>query len=246
MKAIILAGGYGKRLWPISRHIPKPLIDIGRRPLLDHIIDKIKAVRGIDKIYISTNERFAFPMTSWMQDHQNGIMELIIEPTKEEEGKFGTIAGLEYIIKSKHIDDDCLIIAGDNLFDFDIDTFINYFKEKKSSVIAVYDIGDITKAIIYGIVSVDKSSRITDFVEKSPEPKSTLAATCCYIIKKDSVRKIAEYVAGGGRKDSPGFFISWLSKKEPVYAFSFRGHWFDIGDFESLEKAREFMKSRRL
>lgn len=242
MKCIILAGGFAKRLWPITRHTPKPLLDVGRRPLLDHIVDKVKAISEIDKIYISTNEKFSFPMQSWINDHQNGQLELVIEPTKEESGKFGTIAGLDYIISEKNIDDDCLILAGDNLFDFSLHDFLSFFREKGTSVIAAYDVADIAKAMLYGIVSIDAKNRITGFVEKSPEPRSTLAATCCYLLKKESLRKIREYIESGGRRDSPGFFISWLSASEPVHAFVFSGVWFDIGDFESLEKARAYMK----
>ena len=242
MKCIILAGGYAKRLWPITRHIPKPLLDVGNKPMIDHIIEKLKPVDEIDKIYISTNKKFEEPFRNWMSDHQNGKLELVIEPTEDEGGKFGTIVGIQYLIESRNIDDDCLIIAGDNLFDFDINHFIQEFRSK-SPLLAVFDVKDYEKSMLYGIVSVDENSKVIGFVEKPENPQSTLAATVCYGFPKETMKLFSEYLSQGNRKDSPGFFVSWLQERVPVYAYRFEGHWFDIGDFESLEKARKFMNN---
>ena len=245
MKAIILCGGYAKRLWPLTKYTPKPLLDINGKPILDHIVDKLEKIEDVDEILVSTNEKFAAPFMEWTDIHnktRNTKLKLIIEPTKEEAGKFGTVEGIRYLIEKENITDDCLIIAGDNLFDFELPDFISFFRNKKSPVIAVYDVKDKNKAMIYGIVGIDEKNRIIDFVEKPESPPSTLAATCCYLLPKGALPLFETYIKEGNRKDSPGFFIDWLSKQQPVHVFSFDGHWFDIGDFESLEKAREFMK----
>lgn len=246
MKAIILAGGYGKRLWPLTKYIPKALLDVGGKLMIDHIIEKLENIQEIDTIIVSTNEMFDEPLREWIKDKRTTSkkkIKLIIEPTKDEGGKFGTISGLQYIVEEEDINDDCLIVASDNLFDFDIRDFIKFFKEKKSPVIAVFDIKDKQKAMIYGIVTIDENKKVIDFAEKPTEPPSTLASTACYLFPKDVMRLFGEYIEEGGRKDSPGFFLTWLHKKQNVYAFTFSGHWFDIGDFESLDRAREFMKN---
>ncbi len=244
MKCIILAGGFARRLWPLTKYTPKPLLDINGKPIIDHILESVETLPEIDEIIVSTNEKFADIFGEWIHEKKSCLkpLRLVTEPTKEEKGKFGTIAGLQYLIEKEGLNDDIMIIAGDNLFDFDIRDFITFFSEKNSPVVAVFDLKSKERAMLYGIVSVDSKSMITKFTEKSEEPESTLAATCCYIFPKNVVAMVNKYIEEGGRKDSPGFFIEWLIKQMPVYAFSFDGHWFDIGDFESLEEARQFMR----
>ncbi|MBI5061095.1 MAG: nucleotidyltransferase family protein [Candidatus Aenigmarchaeota archaeon] len=247
MKCIILAGGYAKRLWPLTNYTPKPLLDINGKPIINIILEKINKVHEIDEVFVSTNKKFEAPFRDWIKEnHTSGKkMKLILEPTIEESGKFGTIAGISYAIESENIEDDCIVIAGDNLFDFELSDFIAFYEKKRAPVFAVFDIKDFWKAQLYGIVSIDGNNRIVDFVEKPEKAPSTLASTACYIFPKETLHLFKAYIKDGGRKDSPGFFIAWLSKKQPVYAYTFKGHWFDIGDFESLEKAREFMKGKK-
>jgi glucose-1-phosphate thymidylyltransferase len=248
MKCIILAGGYAKRLWPLTRYIPKPLIDIDGRSMIDRLLDKLKVVEEIDEIIVSTNKKFAYPFREWTKDNSSECgknMELVIEPTVEEACKFGTISGINYVLGEKGMDDDYLIIAADNLFDFEIEDFIKFYKKVNAPVVAVFDVKDKAKAQLYGIVSTDKNHRIIDFIEKPEDPPSTLASTACYIFPKKTLTLFSEYINEGGRKDSPGFFIQWLHRKMPVYAFTFVGNWFDVGDFESLFKARVYMREKK-
>ncbi len=246
MKCIILAGGYAKRLWPLTKYTPKPLLDINGRPIINIILDKISKVHEIDEIFVSTNLKFEAPFREWVaENHIPGRnIKLIIEPTAEETGKFGTISGIQYVLETEKIVDDCIVIAGDNLFDFELNDFIKFYMKKKSPIVAVFDVKDYYKAQLYGIVIADERDKVIDFLEKPEDPPSTLASTACYLFPRNALGLFKTYIEGGGRKDSPGFFISWLSKKRDVYAFRFHGHWFDIGDFESLLKARDFMRGR--
>lgn len=242
MKAIILAGGYAKRLWPLTRYTPKPLLDVGGKPIVNHILEKLEVMDDVDEVFVSTNEKFQEPFKTWIVDQKEKYktkFDLVIEPTHEEAGKFGTIAGIEFLIESQNLKDDVIIIAGDNIFDFELQDLVDFYKKKKAPVLAVYDVKDKLKAQLYGIVAVDKNHKITDFIEKPQEPPSTLASTALYVFPKEILPMFKEYLNSGGRPDSPGFFIQWLIKKRDVYAFSFSGHWFDIGDLESLEKARK-------
>lgn len=244
MKCIVLCGGYAKRLWPLTKITPKPLLDINGRPLLDIILGKLRDIPEITEIVVSTNTLFAQQFQAWCNEQgKDDRLKLVIEPTKEENEKFGTIAGLQYVIESCHIDEDCIVIAGDNLFDYRLEDFIAYYSQKRAPVLAVFDIKDRTKAQIYGIATIDTHQRVVDFIEKPANPPSTLAASCCYLFPRDVLPLFSVYLKEGNRKDSPGFFIDWLRRRRDVYAFVFDGHWFDIGDFESLEKARAFMKT---
>jgi glucose-1-phosphate thymidylyltransferase len=202
----------------------------------------MKHIYEIDEIIVSTNKKFEQDFLSWINTNPlKKTMSVITEPTLREEEKFGAIAGINYVIEKKSIDEECMIIAGDNLFGFFMEDFVKFFHEKKKPVVAAFDIKDREKARLYGILSIDKKSKITAFEEKPEKPKSTLASTCCYLFPKRTVKLFNEYMLQGYPRDAPGNFLKWLIARDAVYTFAFDEYWFDIGDFESLEKARKFM-----
>lgn len=245
MKAIILAGGYAKRLWPLTMTTPKPLLRVGSKPIINYIVESLEKIDEIDHIYVSTNKKFEKQFSHWLKDYSfTKPVEIIIENTNSEETKLGAIGGIDFIIKNTGIDEDCIIIAGDNMFDFSLQEFITFYKEKKGTVMAVFDIVDPSKASLYGIVTLDDQCKVIDFIEKPKDPPSTLVSTACYIFPRDTIKYFSSYLKDGNNKDSPGFFLQWLHKSEDVYGFAFNGQWFDIGDKDSLKKARAFIQKK--
>jgi glucose-1-phosphate thymidylyltransferase len=144
---------------------------------------------------------------------------------------------LGYLIREKNIDEELMIIGGDNLFEFDLRNLINYYREKKGNAVALHNLKSIQEAQNYGVAKVDEEMRITDFVEKPKNPPSTLVSTACYVLSQEGVRGILTYLDKGENPDAIGFFIKWLIKREKVFGFVFSGRWFDIGSFESLKEA---------
>ena len=238
IKAIVLAGGYAKRLWPITKDMSKPLIEVGGKPVINYIMEQLQHIPEIEEIYVSTNKKFEKQFAEWLKKYGFRKTKIIIENTNNEDEKLGAIGGIDYVIRNEGIEGECLIVAGDNLFDFMINDIIRDYKSRKAPVLAVLDIQDIEKAKLYGNVEVDEDGRITNFVEKPPEPKSTLVATCCFVIPSASL--VRKYIEAGNNRDSPGFFNQWLYKQMPYFGFTFRGKWYDIGDFKSLEMAKGF------
>jgi len=238
MKAIILAGGYAKRLWPLTKNKPKQLLLVGGRPIIEYIMEKLETQKEINKIIISTNEKFEENFKEWLLGYKSSKnIELIIEPTLSEKNKFGSVGALGYLIKKKSIDEELMIIGGDNLFEFALRDLINYYREKKGDVVALYDLKSIQKARSYGVAKVDEEMRIIDFVEKPENPPSTLVSTACYVLSQEGIRGILTYLNAGENPDAIGFFIKWLIKRERVFGFVFSGKWFDIGSLESLKEA---------
>ena len=245
MKAIILAGGYAKRLWPLTKNKPKQLLLVCGRPMIEYIMEKLEVQEDIDKIAISTNEKFEDNFKEWLLGYKSSKdIELVIEPTLSEKNKLGSVGALGYLIKEKNIDEELMIIGGDNLFEFDLRDLINYYREKKGNVVALYDLKSIQKARSYGVAKVDEEMRIIDFVEKPEKPPSTLVSTACYMLSQEGVRGILTYLGAGENPDAIGFFIKWLIKRERVFGFAFSGRWFDIGSLESLKEA-DFIYSKK-
>lgn len=238
MKALIMAGGYGTRLWPITRNKPKPLLPVDGEPILDHIISKLETL-DIDEIFVSTNSRFEHEFKEW-SDGAN----IVVEETNREDEKLGTIGAMSQLVDE--IDDDVLVLGGDNIFTFPLEGFLNFYKDKKTSLMASYDVGSLEKAKEYGVVNLSNDNKITDFVEKPNEPKSSLVGVALYIFPRKTFKKIPRYLEQGGSPDSPGNFIQWLYKNEDVYSYTFDNEdWFDIGTPDSyLEANRVFMNGK--
>ena len=234
MKSIVLAGGYARRLAPITDFIAKPLLPMGDKLVIDWVVDKIEDA-GIQDVVVSTNSYYEMQFRYWKKCRGENI-KLVIEPTVSEEEKFGAIRGLKYVMDMEG-DDEYLVVAGDNLFDFTLWKLIDFYRKKRATVIAVYDVQDINKARRYGVVSIDEHNKIVDMEEKPDKPKSTLISTACYVFPKGIAEKIDEYLSGENNPDSPGYFISWLSKKYEVYAYPFRGLWKDIGNLDEYREA---------
>ncbi|MDI6721468.1 MAG: nucleotidyltransferase family protein [Candidatus Aenigmarchaeota archaeon] len=216
----------------------KPLIEVCGKPVINYIVEQLQDIKDIDEIYVSTNKKFEQQFEEWLRKYRFKKTKIVIENTNHEGEKLGAVGGLNFTIKNSNINSECLIIAGDNLFDFRINDLIDEYNKRKHPVLAVFDIQDKEKARLYGNVEVDENMRIINFVEKPPEPKSALIATCCFIIPSASL--VERYIEEGNNKDSPGFFNQWLYRQMPYFAFAFKGKWYDIGDFDSLEKARGF------
>ncbi len=241
MKTIILAAGYATRLWPLTLNVPKPLLPIGKRPMIEHILASIDGIKGINDVYIVTNTKFVSNFKDWKKSYiSKNRISVIDDRMKTLEERRGSIGDIIFSIDKKRIEADTLVIAGDNIFDFDLTDFIKTAKKNSpNATIGLFDIGDIKFVKEYGIVVLDKACRITSFEEKPKHSQSTLAAMCLYYFPKQKLKLLKKYESDGNPLDLAGSFIKWLSRKEPVYGYTFTGQWFDIGDKKSLKRAQK-------
>ncbi len=234
MKALILAAGYATRLRPLTDTLPKQLLPVGGRPMVDWIADKIREA-GIDDIHLVTNARFAGLFDVWANAagvtvHDDGTM--------TNETRLGAIGDVRFVRDETGWDDDLLVIAGDNLFDYSLADFLRFAAEKNgASAVAVYDVGDRVLATQYGVIELDADDRVTGFVEKPAEPPTTLCATATYLYARGHAGLVERYLDEGNPPDQPGHFIAWLHTREPVYGFRIPGGWYDIGDAAQLLEA---------
>lgn len=224
MKAIILAGGYGKRLWPITLNRPKSLLPVAGKPIIEYILDKLH-----QPPIISTNRRFAPQFERWSKTYPKEV-ELVVEETEREEEKLGSVGAINYLIERLKLKEEILIIGGDNIFNFDIEEFISAYR--KRPLIALHDIKDPKKARRYGVAQV-KGDKIISFEEKPKEPTSTLVSTACFIYPPSVFSLIERFLSQAKKgKDAPGYFNGWLLSevKTEIDAFVFEESWYDIGD----------------
>ncbi|MFB6153866.1 MAG: sugar phosphate nucleotidyltransferase [Halodesulfurarchaeum sp.] len=232
MDAVVLAGGYATRLWPITKHRPKMFLPVGESTVIDRIFGALEGDDRIETVYVSTNERFADDFRDHLAGEGYEKTQLSVEETTEEDEKFGVIGALAQLVEREEVDDDLLVIAGDNLISFEVSDFIDDFQDRQAPLLAAYDVGSRERAKSYGLVELE-GTEVVDFHEKPEDPKSTLVSIACYAYPADTLSLLEEYLAGDNNPDEPGWFVQWLQDRESVYAFTFDGAWFDIGTPES-------------
>jgi glucose-1-phosphate thymidylyltransferase len=246
MKCLLLGAGYATRLYPLTRERPKPLLPVGGVPILQRICDSVQQVPAVDRIYVVTNHRFTPHYHNWVRELGTPKIpiEIFDDLTTSNDDRLGAIGDMEFVVKNAKIDDELLVIAGDNLFEFPLADLIKLGRDRKGSVVAVKDLKSRSRASLYGVVQVDKQGRVTDFEEKPPAPQSTLIAIGLYFFTKEHVPMLRQYLEEGHNKDAPGHFIAWLHQQVPVFAFPIPGEWYDIGDIDSYNQANSLFEAR--
>lgn len=240
---IVLAGGFAKRMWPLTKNKPKHLLEIAGKPMLSYTLDALIGMDNIRTIYVSTNEAFETNFRDFLVAYPQDKVKLIIEPSPTEEKKLGSIGGLGYLIEKEGLSLDTMIIGGDNIFEFHPSEVVNIFDSIGKDIVAVYDVGTKERASLYGIVDVDDDSIISRFLEKPTDPPSTLAATAFYIFRAETISMVLRYLEEGGKPDALGHFVTYLVKKASVYAWKFEGKWFDVGSLEVYHEANVYFSN---
>ena len=241
MKLLVLAAGYATRLYPLTRDRPKALLPVAGRPMADWVLDCLEPI-GFDSRYVVTNARFAGQFAEWAEDKDVTVVD---DGTTTDEDRLGAIGDIGLVLEREALDDDLVVVAGDNLFSEQLGDFGRVARERAAPLLAIHDVGDIELVRgRYNSIEVDAAGRITFFEEKPEEPRSTLSGIGLYFYPRDTLPLIREYLAGGNNPDQPGRLVQWLYPRVDVYTWPVPGQWYDIGDREQLEEAdRVFSQS---
>jgi glucose-1-phosphate thymidylyltransferase len=248
MKVLILAAGYATRLYPLTLTQPTPLLPVAGKPMVDYVLDNLAPIEGIDHVYIVTNAKFVRQFESWADRHRaakKGVQFTIVnDGSTDDSNKLGALGDLNLVLERTHLDDDLIVVAGDNLFSESLAGFGAACRSKGAPVLGIYDVGSLDEAKKYGCVEVDAAGRLLSFVEKPPNPASTLIGIALYYYPKSVLPLIRQYIAEGNNPDQPGRFVQWLYPRLPVYTWAVPGIWYDIGSKETLEEANRIFGKR--
>jgi glucose-1-phosphate thymidylyltransferase len=241
MKVLILAAGYATRLYPLTRTRAKPLLPVAGKPMIDHVLDNLAPIGGLERIYIVTNARFAGQFQAWADDYRARKARLdftiVNDGSTDETNKLGAIGDLHLVLTRERIADDLIVVGGDNLFSEPLGDFGRCCREKRAPVLGVYDVGNLEEVRKYNALTLDGDGRITFFEEKPARPTSTITGIALYFYPRETLPLIHQYLAEGNNPDQPGRLVQWLYPRVPFYTWRVPGTWFDIGSQAALEEA---------
>lgn len=241
MKCLILAAGYATRLYPLTENFPKPLLKVKGKKILDWLIDDMESSGEIDEYIVISNHKFVGHFESWASERAQKIT-VVDDGTSTNETRLGAVMDIQFAIEKLCLDDDMLVVAGDNLLDFSLTKFISYAKYKNASCIMRYYESNSQKLLKCGVVTIDENDRITEMTEKSPTPATNWCTPAFYYYTKDDAKLVQNAIDAGCGVDAPGSFIAWLCKQTDVYAMEMPGKRYDIGNLESYENVqKEYM-----
>lgn len=237
MKCLILAAGYATRLYPLTENFPKPLLKVGEKTILDWLVDDIDTLGLVDEYVVISNHKFAVHFDEWAATKSQKIT-VVDDGTDSSETRLGAVRDIQFAIDRLGLDDDMLVIAGDNVLDFSLTEFISYAKQKKASCIMRYYEPDDKKLLKCGVVTIDEDDLVLKMTEKSPTPATNWCCPPFYYYTKSDARLVPQGIKSGCGVDAPGSYIAWLCTQTDVFAMEMPGSRYDIGNLESYEKVK--------
>jgi glucose-1-phosphate thymidylyltransferase len=216
--------------------------------MIEYVLDNIAPIGGIDRVYVVTNAKFAGHFQKWADQYRATKAQLdftiVNDKSTDDSNKLGAIGDLHLVITKEKVDDDLIVVAGDNLFNQSLEGFGEVCRAKKAPVLGVYDVGSLEEVKKYSSIEVAPDGKITSFLEKPQNPKSSLIGIALYFYPKAVLPLIKQYIAEGNNPDQPGRLVQWLFPRTPVYTWSVPGLWFDIGSKETLEEANRIFATQ--
>lgn len=239
MKCVLLVAGFATRLYPLTLNTPKSLLEIGGKPILDHLLDKLGEIPTLTDIILVSNGKFFAQFVHWAVGYLGPLnLRVLNDGSMDNETRLGALGDLALAIRELSLEEDTLVMAGDNLFSFSLKEFVDFFYQRGSDCITTHIVEDEKKLQRTGVVVLNEDDKVLEFEEKPKKPKSSFAVPPIYLFQGSTLPLLSRYLQEGGNPDAPGNFIPWLLEKKTVFAFRFQGKRYDIGTPESLEEAR--------
>lgn len=238
MRALILAAGWATRMGALCADTPKQLLPIGARTPLDFVADALERIPALSSIDVLTHEGLLERFETWAS-RRGGAVGIWSNDVRSFGDRRGAVGDLHHFLETAQVDEDLLVLGGDQVFDFDLAPLAAL--ATREPTIALVDVGSQELVRRYASVSLDPGGYITRFVEKDPDPPTTLAAPAIYGLPAGSLAEVSAYLDSGGAADNLGWLAEWLVARGPVRGVVMQGLWIDVGHPDEYQRAcRQF------
>ena len=249
MKCVLLCAGFATRLRPLTNDFPKPLLDVGGRPLLDDLMDRCVHDVGLDEFVLVSNGRFAAQFETWWAISSSqwpGVrLDVIDDGAQSNETRLGAVRDLQLAIDRAGLEAPLFVAAADNLVRFDLAAFVDDFRARPRNLILTYDEPDLEARRRSGVAETDGAGRVTRFVEKSETPPGRLVSPPFYIFCQDALCEIPRLLEAQPDVDAPGGLVSCLAPRIVVEHHPMRGRRHDIGNIESYRTVQALVDAEQ-
>jgi len=186
---------------------------------------------------VISNHKYAHHFEAWAATKSQKIT-VVDDGTSTNETRFGAVKDIQYAIDELHLDEDMLVIAGDNVLDFSLTKFIAYALDKKTSCIMRYFEPETRKLLKSGVVTIDDRDKVLAMTEKSRNPATNWCCPPFYYYTREDAGMVQKGIASGCGTDAPGSYIAWLCTQTTIHAMEMPGKRYDIGNLESYERVK--------
>src|SRR6187431_1765445 len=242
MRALVLAAGYATRLYPLTLDRPKALLEVGGKPMLDRVVERLRPM-GLEGVVVVTNAKFTPHFEEWAEGKED--VTVVNDGTTSNDDRLGAIGDIGFVLDELGIDEELVVVAGDNLFGADVSGLVPYGREVDAPVIAVHDVGDLERMHEYNQIEVDEEGRIVFFEEKPSAARTTLSGVALYYYPRRALPLVKQYLEEGNNPDQPGRLVEWLYARTAFYTWLLPGEWYDIGSAETLAEADSIFSQSR-
>ena len=248
--AILLCAGFATRLYPLTRDFPKPLLPVAGRPVIDHLLDQIVGLPGIESIHIVTNARFYEHFTRWRRNWlaclapRDITLKIYNDGATANKNRLGACADLQLVFRQAGRAGAYLVSAGDNIYLFRIaDLWRRFLRGHRHCVIALAE-NDPETLKITGVPVFGESDRVMGLLEKPDNPPPGWFCPPLYFLRPSAREVLEDFLGAAAPVDAPGHFIDYLCRREAVTAIKLNEKRLDIGSMESYRRADRILRDQ--
>lgn len=244
--AIFLCAGYGTRMRELGENLPKPLVNVAGRPMLDYLFEAVAALPEIQSVEIVTNHKFAAAFEAWAAEKTHPSLPVRVhdDGTTHPENRLGAVGDLLFLLERIGIPPGgALVASGDNIFLFSLEKFWRDYLEAGHTRVLALEERNVEVLRHTGVLELD-GERVCRLTEKPAEPASTWACPSLYALDAGALSRVREYLESSPSRDEIGRFLGFLIATQVVEASQVRGERLHVGNPQELRHAESILARR--
>jgi len=248
MIAVVLCAGFATRMYPLTRDVPKPLLPVVDKPVIDYLIDQLVDLPGLKAAHIVSNDRFFDHFRAWQREHTRaghwGSLRLVLhnDGATANANRLGAAADLQWVLARIPPTDRLLVSAGDNIFRFRLAPLWQRFLLSEGHWVVALPETDPDRLKRTGVLELGENDRVLKLHEKPPIPPSAWCCPPLYLLRGSARAALDAFIEASDTRDAPGHFIDYLCRRESVHAIRLNAFRLDIGSLEIYRRADTLLR----